>query len=199
MDTYLSKEKKQEILDLLTNYNNLSSESDFGEIREILHEACKEGDVELIKIYLNETITNDSKEITFKIDKTNQTASLFKVSHYIEELIIPRTVKHETIEYLITSICIGDNIKTIKFSEDSAVKTFYRNSHNISEKITEIYFPSSLEKLKDGWCDSLNKLTKIIISPLNDKFLFKDNKILFGKYQNNFIICIPQLFILGKS
>ena len=94
MDTESAKEKKQEILDLLQNYNNLRSEEEFEEVENKIHRACKEGDVELIKIYLGEKIENESKDLIFKIDKTNQTASLFKVNNNIEELIIPRTITH---------------------------------------------------------------------------------------------------------
>ena len=127
IDTELGEEKKNKILDLLLNSNNLRSEEEFEEIEENLYVACQKGDLELIKIYLSESIQNDSKTITFKIDKTNQTASLFKVSNDLEELVIPRTVNHGSINYLITSISgLGIfNIKKIKFVEDSAVETIY--------------------------------------------------------------------------
>ena len=113
-----------------------------------LHEACKEGDIELIKIYLSEKIENDSKDLTFKIDKTNKTASLFNANDNIKELIIPRTVTHEFTDYLITSIS-GNLLyaQTIIFFEDSAVKTIYRNALFCSG-IEKIYFPKILKELK---------------------------------------------------
>lgn len=51
MDTESSKEKKKEIFNLLNN-----SKEEFEEIKDSLHRACKKGDIDLIKIYLNETI-----------------------------------------------------------------------------------------------------------------------------------------------
>lgn len=71
-ETKLEKEKKKEIIDLLTNSNNLLSGHKF--------EGYQETNLELIKIYLSETINNDSKDLQFKINKTNLTASLFKVN-----------------------------------------------------------------------------------------------------------------------
>lgn len=56
MDTESSKEKKKEIINLLNNYHKLRSKEEFEEIKDSLHRACKKGDIDLIKIYLNETI-----------------------------------------------------------------------------------------------------------------------------------------------
>ena len=114
-----------------------------------MHQACKAGDVELVKILLSETIENDSK-FTFKINKTNQTASLFKVNNGVEHLIIPRTFTYESTEYLITSIsCINNSqIKTLRFAEDSAVQTIYGHLFPYSNQIDEMHFPASLRELK---------------------------------------------------
>ena len=68
-------------------------------------------------------------------------ASLFKNDHNIEEVIIPRTIEHESDEYLITSIA-GTNTQ---------IKSIYRYAFYNSE-IEEIYFPTCLKKLKEGWC-----------------------------------------------
>ena len=45
----------------------------------------------------------------------------------------------------------------------------------------QIYFPTSLKELRKGWCQGISNLAKIIISPLNGQFIFKDNKYLLGK------------------
>lgn len=45
--------------------------------------------------------------------------------------------------------------------------------------IEKIYFPASLKDLKEGWCQC--KLKKIIVSPKNEKFIFKEDKYLIGK------------------
>ena len=104
IETESSKEKKNEILDLFKNHNHLKSESDFDEIEYKLHHACEKGDLDHIKILLSETIQDSAEILTFKIDKTNHTASLFKVNKNLDNLTIPRTVKHEMNDYLVTSI-----------------------------------------------------------------------------------------------
>ena len=128
METELGKAKKKEILDIFANCNNFHSEEEFEEVKGILHELCMKGDVDLIKIYLNETVEDEFKDFSFKIDKTNQTASLFEVKKNARQIIIPRSIKHESTEYLITSISgiWNDTISKIKFVEDSAVKTFHK-------------------------------------------------------------------------
>ena len=184
-DKELPKKEKKIIINLLNNSSSLRSKEEFEEIKMRLYTSCIDREFELIKIYLNEKIENESQDLTFKIDKTNQTASLFKVNKIFEQLIIPRTVKHESIDYLITSIAgTGNHIKTIKFVENSAVRTIYPDAFSFSN-IEEIYFPSSLIDLEEGWCFGTEKLTKIITSPSNDQFIFKDNIYLLGKTDPN--------------
>lgn len=78
MNTEPAKEKKKEIFKLFTTDNKLCSEAEFFEIKDKLQCACRDGDFELIKILLSETIDDTSNSFKFKVDKTNQTASLFK-------------------------------------------------------------------------------------------------------------------------
>lgn len=185
METESAREKKKEILDLFQNYNNLRSEEELKEVENMLHRAVKIGDLELIKIYLSETIENDSKDLIFKIDRTNKTASLFKNKSKSEEIIIPRTVTHKSTEFLITNMCgIGAECKTVKFVEDSAVERFYSYTYSDSE-IEKIYFPESLKELEKGWCCGTKKLSIITISPLNNHFIFKDDKYLLSKSDPN--------------
>ena len=163
MDTEFSRNKKKEISELLANHNQLRSQQEFDEIKYQLHEACKKGDLELIEIYLSGTIENETNDLTFKINKTNKTASLFKINKHIHHLIVPTAVKHESDEYLITSIILinnfNSNIKTIKFEEDSSISTIYSNAFS-SSKIEEIYLPKSLKELKEGWCHNTKSLKK---------------------------------------
>ncbi|KAK8849998.1 hypothetical protein M9Y10_018592 [Tritrichomonas musculus] len=122
IDSVISKEKKLEIIELLGKSNKILTEEEFEEIEEELHEACQKGDIGLIKIYLSKCVQNEKQELTFKINETTKTASLFKVNTNISQLTIPRTIQYESTEYLITSIT-GTNrdIKTINFVEDSGI------------------------------------------------------------------------------
>ena len=99
------KEREKKFFIFSQNLINFNLKTKSLKIECNLHDACRKGDFELIKIYLSKTIENDSESLKFKIDETNRTASLFKLSGHYEEIIIPRTVEHESVEYLITSIC----------------------------------------------------------------------------------------------
>ena len=66
----IPKEKKNEILDLLKNYNKLHSEEEMREVEDYLIDACIKGNLDLIKIYLSETIENNSNTLKFKINET---------------------------------------------------------------------------------------------------------------------------------
>lgn len=185
-----SKEKKNEILELLSNHNEINSSEEFENINYLMKRACRRGDVELLEIYLNKEIEIDSEigRLTFKINKANKTASLFKVleSRY-PNLNVPRTIEYEGESYLITSI-IGSGqykkiLKGIEFPSNSEVRTIYEDSFFLSE-IESIFIPPSLIKLQDGWCRYTNKLTKITISESNDWFLISDNKLLLGKSED---------------
>ena len=78
MESESLKEKKEVILDLFRNNNQLKSRYEFSDIKNFLHDACRKGDLAQIKILLCETIV--SENLVFKIDKTNKTASLFEVN-----------------------------------------------------------------------------------------------------------------------
>ena len=176
----LTKDQKEKIFDLLLNHNKLKSYLEFKEIQMLLQYAYQECDFDLIKTLLSESYVDEFKKLIFKIDKTNKTMSLFKVNQQNEELIIPRSITYEFNDYLVTNI-IGLNgtykydmhVKTVKFDDDSAVSTI--NGFSFSNTIIEeIYFPKSLNELKERWCFGAYKLKKIIGSPLNNQFLFKD-------------------------
>ena len=187
----LPNEKKEEILNIFKNHSQLNQETEFNEIKNRLHETIKKGDTEYIKILLGKKIINDTKDMEFRIDEPNKTASLIKVSQNLENVIVPRNVKYKLNNYLVTSISSlgfsisnsNSNIKTIKFEDDSAVRTFYKSAFAFS-KVEEIHFPNSLTDLKEGWCCATSKLKRIIILESNDRFIYKDDKYLLGKSDN---------------
>ena len=159
------KEKKNKILELFTRFNKLHSEEEYNKIKYKLSDACRMHDLDLIQIYLNVTISNETKSFEFKIDETKRTASLFNVNNEnIKEVIIPRAIEHDSVEYLITSITgINGNIKTLKFDENSSVETIYGNTFPLFSLIEEIYFPPSLKELKEEWCFDTEYLYKYLI------------------------------------
>lgn len=89
------EENKKKIYELLTGSNYLRTKNEFDQIEFDLHRACRECDFDLIRILLSETIEDESKSLKLKINKTNHTASLFKITNNnIDELILSRTIKH---------------------------------------------------------------------------------------------------------
>ena len=100
MDTELSKEKKEQMVDLLTNHNHLKSIKEFKEIRAQLRYSCLKGNLNLIKILLSEATTQDINGQFFKIDKTNKTASLFKADQDLYHIVVPRTIKYEMNDHI---------------------------------------------------------------------------------------------------
>ena len=192
LDAETSRKKKNDVIELLKNHNELVLRRELREIDYMLCKACKKGDLQLIQIYLSETIEDESNELDFKINKANKTASLFQINDLsINHITIPRTFQHESEEYLITSICWTVHnfleyscIKTIEFDENSAVSTIYPFSFSYLD-VEEIYFPDCLKELKDGWCCHTDKLKKVIIPSSNNQFLFKDDKYLISKSDKN--------------
>ena len=178
-------QKKSEILDLFANFSKLRSKKEFDEIEYDLSQAFELDNLEVIKIYLGETIENKSQDLRFKIDKKSRTASLFRVKNETQDLIVPRSVKYESVDYLITNIArTGANIKTMKFVEDSAVKTIHESAFKNSE-IEEIFLPSSLTDLKDGWCSYTEKLRRIVVPNSNSNLKYVDDTYLVSKSDPN--------------
>ena len=71
------------------------------------------------------------------------------------------------------SIFTPSQIKIIKFEDDSSVSTIYGRAFSKSN-IKEIYFPKSLNELREGWCYETRNLKKITISPSNKSDINKD-------------------------
>lgn len=172
---------EKRIQDLLANHNNLTDKQ-YQEIKSILEESVSKNDAELVEILLNEEI--EVQGMTFKINKTQHTASLFKVLHETDTLVLPISIKYDSETYTITSI-IGcqlfpKKIKTLRFNENSKIGTIYQKSF-MNSTIETLYIPQHLKELRGGWCVGSINLRKIEISPLNNNFLFDQNKYLLGK------------------
>ena len=188
MLTQAAKEKKSEILDLFKNNNEIRSNEEFKNIKFFMKRAVSQGDLELLEIYLSEEIKVEieNKQFSFKINKERKTASLFKIYESLENLIVPRAIKYGSEDYLITSIIGSANghylneFKRISFPENSAVSTIYEYSFYLSG-VETISIPASLIELKIGWCCYTDNLTNIIIPKSNNRFLYKDNKYLLSK------------------
>lgn len=93
----------------------------------------------------------------------------------IEKIKIPINVK-----------IIGDEslscgcLKYIEIPDNCELTTIEANAFQYS-KIEFLNIPSKCIDLKDSWCKEVNKLTKIVVSKNNPRYMSVDNKFVFGK------------------
>lgn len=89
-------------------------------------------------------VTLDSKDLTFKIAKTSQTGTLFKIRNDIDQLTIPWTVKQRNVYVntlynfsFLTKVAIHPNSNLERIES----KAFYNS------QIKEICIPSTVTKI----------------------------------------------------
>lgn len=135
---------------------------------------------------MNRNQKQDSN-INYELDSRHSIAKIVDSSYCNENIIIPRSIKVNSQEYLVTSIETGafceSNIKSVSFPNNSALKTIKSNS--FSSDLKNLYIPSSVENLEDGWCEYTDNLINITISPNNKRYKIYE--------KNNYY------FIIGKS
>lgn len=74
---------------LFENNNKVRSEAELNKIKNPLHIACREGNLDLIMTYLDETVENYSKSLRFKIDEFD--AILFELCNF-KNISIPTNI-----------------------------------------------------------------------------------------------------------
>ena len=98
----------------------------------------------------------------------------------IEEISIPPSVT-KICEYAFSKC---KNLRKVEIPTNSNLQTIEEYAFSFSN-IEEISFPKSLLELKERWCTGIEKLRRITISPSNGQFIFKDDKYLIGKSNQN--------------
>ena len=78
--------------------------------------------------------------------------------------IIPRSIKHESQEYIVASISKdafknSQNIKSIEFASDSEIQSIEKDALKWS-KIESIFIPASVNDIQTGWCNEARGLKK---------------------------------------
>ena len=84
-------------------------------------------------------------------------------------------------EYAFFNCC---RLRKVEIPTNSNLQTIEKYAFSGSN-IEEIYFPKSLIELKEGWCSDTRELIRIIISPSNGQFIFKEDKYLICKSNEN--------------
>ncbi|KAK8865214.1 hypothetical protein M9Y10_010752 [Tritrichomonas musculus] len=130
----------------------------------------------------------ETNGLVLSLDQNTHTAHLNHISRKDkEEVVIPKSVKYQKKEYIITDIkrSIDDfgqsrKVKSISFANNTKVTCIHKDSFSGSV-LERISIPACLECLEDGWCSEANRLKYIKISPGNKNYIYIDNKMLLGK------------------
>lgn len=128
-----------------------------------------------------ECLEDKPKMIVSKSDNQNFDTIIF-ASRNIEEAAIPSYIKY--IHDNAFELCM--NLSVFLIPEDSQLKSIGKHAFALTS-ISSLYFPSDLEELGKGWCESMSDLLFIEISPDNNNFKFADfeEKLIIGKSDKN--------------
>ena len=144
----LDEEKKREILEILTKYNEIISIYEYEAIRKDIIESIKSNDLDLFETLIGAEVCNE-EEVYFKINIKKKEAALFNDEPFIN-LIVPRTIQYNDEIYLVTSVIKCKNLyDTLQFEENSAVHTFYKDALKYSRAVN-IFLPENLREIKEG-------------------------------------------------
>ena len=123
--------------------------------------------------------------IRYSLNDKDNTAIITENRLLTRDIFIPRSVKYESTEYIITSIqqsaFANCNLTiTFKFASDSEVRTIEEKAFSDST-IQYLEIPASVTDLKDGWCYEANELKQVIVNENNPRYKNYDNDIVIGK------------------
>ena len=125
----------------------------------------------------------------YSIDEQTKTASVVSNNSPNADIFIPRSITHNSQEYLVT--CIRSEsfrnsiqLKSIRFPPDSELKTIEENAF-FNSSIESLTIPSKLTELKDGWSQLTINLDRITVSQDNPCFTLFEEKFILGKSTSN--------------
>ena len=126
----------------------------------------------------------EQDELTYRLSKDEKIAYLVKVESSNKEIVIPRSIKYEMHEYIVSSIRENSFIyeypvKTIKFDQNSEIKKIETNV--INHIVQSLDIPASVCELQEGWCKDASVLKKVNIMPNNKYFKKYEDKLIIGK------------------
>ena len=133
---------------------------------------------------MNKNHKQDSN-INYELDGIHLTAKVIHSPYCNENIIIPRSIKSNSQEYLVTSIETesfwNSNVKSVSFPNNSALTTIKIRS--FYSDLKNLYIPSSVDDLEDGWCEYTINLTDINISANNKRYkkCEKNRYLIIGK------------------
>lgn len=126
--------------------------------------------------------------LSFELNNNDYTASVVSSKYSSGDILIPKTITHESHEYKITSIkkCSFKNngiIRSISFPEDSELLSIEEDAF-ANSSLDNLTIPSKVKELKEGWCNDTPNLYHIFLSKNNKNFKYlaeSDNEIIICK------------------
>lgn len=123
----------------------------------------------------------------FSINEEDKTASVIDRISKTKDVLIPRSVKYQDRDFIVTSIrkhaFSNDRfLKTIRFSPDSEVR-FIGDSAFQHSKIKNIEIPKSVCELSNSLCNGTSELTRVTVDPANKCYKNdeKNPNLILGK------------------
>lgn len=176
----------------LFNNTGIESNEQFLEIKDELYKACQDENLKLVG-YLTQKVTQQNG-LTFSLNKKDMTAAVLHNKTNLKEVLIPRTIKYENQEYIVTNIVENSfnrniEIKTVLFPTDSEVQTIEKNSFTESS-LESIYIPANVTSIEENAFYRCEQLQEVIIS---------DNSKLKKLEENSFSECPKLKIIIPRS
>lgn len=176
----------------LCNENEIENKQQFDEIKYSLNNACKERDLDLIKWLTRKEIEDKESGFSYKIDNTNKTAAVYRYLSKNPNASIPRSIKFENQEYLITTIISDPShtkkiIQNLKIVENSKIIKIGDSVFSYGS-IKNISIPASVKYIGDFAFNNCSSLETIIF-PINSNL----QSIGYAAFENTLInrITIP--------
>ena len=126
----------------------------------------------------------EHSNIIYLLDMEKNTASIIGNNSAKGNIIIPKSIKYESNEYIIKSISklafVSTEIESVEFSSDSEIQTIEGEVFSNSF-INKFSIPSSLTELKEEWCFGTSKLVTINVSPENQYYKNYGDNLVIGR------------------
>lgn len=136
---------------------------------------------------LNQTTPENRIEkdnIIYMLNYVEQTAEVYGISVQQYEIIIPRSIIHNSTEYIVKHIYRGAfryaKTKSVQLPPDSEIQTIENETFQYSS-IESFTIPPSLTDLSKRWAYLASNLKNVKVLPNNPRYKSYSDKIIIGK------------------
>lgn len=185
------KAKYNQIIQILFKNQYFNAKEQFNEIKEDLKKECQQENVEFVELMTRKRIK--LLGFSFILNENEKTAILFHNDSNNKEIIIPRSIRiNGKEEFIITSIAEKAfmnerTIETIKFSENSEIKTIGKNAFSYT-LLENVSIPSSVTNICEFSFSNCFRLQTINFSENSELRIIENNSFAFSPIKS---ISIP--------